>query len=267
MPGPGLLTDGVLTRTVRDTALALDILGKPRVGSIYHVPQPQTSFLASCDQQPSELRVGVLTASVITDANVHPEALAAVEKTVSLLQALGHHVEQAPTPFAKERWGAFGAIWAVGALGIDLTPEQELQIRPLTRWLREQGKGISGLEFSHALAAAQSIARDTQVAWADYDIILTPTLAQPPAKIGALRNDADPAADFQAQTEFTPWGSIYNVSGLPAISLPLHTAEVDGVTLPFGVMLGARFGCEDVLLAVSAQLEAAAPWQRTVAIN
>ena len=98
-------------------------------------------------------------------------------------------------------------------------------------------------------------------AWDGFDVILTPTLAQPPAPIGALRNDADPAADFAAQTRFTPWTSVYNLSGRPAISLPLHTAVVAGRRLPIGVMLGGRFGAEDVLLAVSTQLESAVGWQ------
>ncbi|MDR3069767.1 MAG: amidase, partial [Propionibacteriaceae bacterium] len=180
MPGPGLVTDGVLTRTVRDTALALDILGKPRVGDIYFAPQPAAAFLAACDLELSGLRVGVLTTPVITPASVHPAALAAVDKAASLLEGFGNHIESAPVPFSWERWGAFAALWAIGAQSLEIEPEKEHLLRPLTRWLREQGSGISGLEFAQALAAAQQIAHDTQVAWADFDVILTPTLAQPP---------------------------------------------------------------------------------------
>ena len=89
---------------------------------------------------------------------------------------------------------------------------------------------------------------------------LTPTLAQPPAFVGALRNDADPAADFAAQIDHTPWTSVANLTGRPSISLPLVRAEVDGQTLPIGVMLTGRRGRDDVLLRLAAQLESAHPW-------
>jgi amidase len=92
---------------------------------------------------------------------------------------------------------------------------------------------------------------------APYDAVLTPTLARPPLPVGALRSDDDPAADFRAQKEFTPWTSAWNVTGMPAVSLPLHWTP-DG--LPVGVMLAARPAEEELLLALSAQIEAAAPW-------
>jgi amidase len=117
------------------------------------------------------------------------------------------------------------------------------------------------VQYATAAAAVQGLTVEVALAWDPFDVILTPTLAQPPSLVGALRNDADPAADFAAQTRFTPWTSVYNLSGRPAISLPLHTAEVDGRRLPIGVMLGARFGAEELLLSLSAQLEAAIGWQ------
>lgn len=160
-------------------------------------------------------------------------------------------------PFPAERWQAFQALWAVGALSVPLGPGQEPALRPLTRWLREQGRAVTGLAHAQALAAVQRLTREVAGAWDGFDVILTPTLAQPPALIGQLRNDDDPAADFAAQTRFTPWTSVSNLTGRPAISLPLHTASVDGVELPIGVMLGGSFGREDLLLAVAAALEAA----------
>ena len=163
-------------------------------------------------------------------------------------------------PFAVERWLAFGAVWAVGAASIPLPPEAEPVLRPLTRWLRERGRATSGVEYAEALGAVQRLTVDTALAWDAFDLILTPTLAQPPALVGELRDDDDPAGDFAAQTRFTPWTSVYNLTGRPAISLPLHTAEVDGRTLPIGVMLGGRLGAEELLLSVSAQLEDAVGW-------
>lgn len=135
-----------------------------------------------------------------------------------------------------------------------MPPEAEDQLRPLTRWLREQGRRYSGQEHAAALIAAQQVTRQTAALWDEFDLILTPTLAQPPAPHGSLRDDDDPAEDFAKQTRFTPWTSVYNLTGRPAISLPLHTEAVDGVELPFGVMLGGRLHEDALLLAVSADL-------------
>ena len=90
-----------------------------------------------------------------------------------------------------------------------------------------------------------------------YDLVLTPTLASPPVEVGALRDDADPAHDFAAQKAFTPWTSAWNVTGMPAVSLPLHWTD-EG--LPVGVMVAARPAEEELLLSLAAQVEAAAPW-------
>jgi amidase len=106
----------------------------------------------------------------------------------------------------------------------------------------------------------QSLTRDSLIATAGYDAVLTPTLAQVPSLVGGIRDDADPAADFEAQKRFTPFTSPYNVTGQPAVSLPLHWAEVDGATLPIGVQLVGRPADEVTLISLAAQLEAAAPW-------
>lgn len=265
-PGPGLGTDGVLTRTVRDTALALDVLAGPRPGDTYWAPLAAGGYLDACDRAPERLRVGVLTTPVIADdADVHPACLDAVARAVALLEGLGHVIVEAPVPFGAEQWQAFASVWSVGALGIPLPPEAEGALTPLTRWLREAGRSSTALEYAGALAAIQLLTQQVAQLWDSFDIVLTPTLAQPPAPLGSLRDDADPAGDFAAQTRFTPWTSVYNLTGRPAISLPLHTARIDGPDspeLPIGVMLGARFGAEDVLLGLSAALEASAPWGR-----
>jgi amidase len=260
MPGAGLATDGVLSRTVADTAIALDVLAGHGIGPTYQVAAARTSFLDAAGRDPGRLRIGVLTTPVIAEADVHPACLEAVRATAATLAGLGHDVSQAPVPFPVERWQAFGAIWAVGAASIPLPEEAEQLLRPLTRWLREQGRRTSGVAFAAAIEAVQRLTVDTALAWDAFDLILTPTLAQPPALVGELRDDDDPAADFAAQTRFTPWTSVYNLSGRPAISLPLHTAQIGGRTLPIGVMLGGRLGAEELLLSVSAQLEAAVGW-------
>ncbi len=268
----GLATLGVLTRDVRDTAAALDVLARPWPGDIALLPGPRTTFLDACGRDPGRLRVGLLTDPVIDDAApVHPACRAAAEQVAGVLEGLGHAVDLAPVPFPAERWGVFRALWSVGALGVPIPPEREERLVPLTRWLREAGRSVTGLAYAEAVAAAQALARETARSWAAFDVVLTPTLAQPPAPIGSLRDDADPAADFAAQTAFTPWTSVYNLTGAPAISLPLGWAEVmgddgarpaDGAhVLPIGVMLGARLGEEEMLLALAADLEAAMPWR------
>jgi len=119
------------------------------------------------------------------------------------------------------------------------------------------GRAVNGPEFGLALGAMRRYAADCLTALAPYDAVLTPTLAAPPLPVGALRDDDDPGADFEAQKRFTPWTSAWNVTGMPAVSLPLHWT---GSGLPVGVMLAARPAEEELLLSLAAQVEAAAPW-------
>lgn len=262
--GAALATNGVLTRDVRDTAVALDVLAVGWPGDDRVLPAPPAgSFLAACDAEVAALRVGVLTTPIITpEAPVHAEAMAAVEKTIGLLEAAGHTMAPAPVPFPAERWLPFIDVWSVMAASLPLPPEADPLLVPLTRWMRERGRGVDGVTYANAIAAGQRLQRDAARAWEEFDVILSPTLAQAPPRIGQMRDDADPEGDFWAQCAFTPWTSTWNILGAPAISLPLHhaPAEVGGPVLPWGVMLGARTGREDVLLGLAAALEAAAPW-------
>ena len=265
--GAALAVSGVLTREVRDTAVALDALAPGWPGDDRRLSAPAAgSFLAACDVEVEPLRVGVLTTPIITpEAPVHDQALAAVEKATKLLEAAGHTVAQALVPFPAQRWLPFIDVWSVGAASAPLPPEADPLLVPLTRWMRQRGRGVDGVTYANAIAAGQRLQRDAARAWEDFDVILSPTLAQPPPRIGEMRDDADPEADFWAQCAFTPWTSTWNILGAPAISLPLHRAPIDGAAgggpaLPWGVMLGARTGREDLLLGLAATLEAAAPW-------
>lgn len=258
--GIALATHGVLSRTVADSALALDALVRPWPGDLQTMPPgfdlaPLPSFVAALERTPPLRRVGVLTTPAIIEAEVHPAALAGVERAAGILAGLGHDVVEAPAPFEPERWQTFWALWAVGALGAPAPPEREHLLRPMTRWLRAHGRRISGAEHAEALAAKQRLSVDVALTWAGVDVVLTPTLAQPPARHGALRNDADPRRDFDDQCRYTPWTSVANLTGRPSVSLPLHTAEVDGQRLPFGIMLTGRVGDDAGLLALGKQLE------------
>lgn len=256
LDGPGLTTAGVLTRTVRDTAAALDVLSIGWPGDPFPAPRAAGSFLAACEHPSPRLRIGVLTDPVISDdAEVHPAVAAALARTVRTLEDLGHIVEPASRPFGADAWNSFRCVWAVGAASIPVPAEAEDGLLPYTRWLRELGRGYSAVDLADAQAGIQRITRTTSELWDHFDVVVSPTLAQPPLLVGGLRDDSDPAGDFDAQCAFTPWTSVWNLTGRPAISLPLHTAVVDGVELPIGMMFGARMGQEDVLLALGCQLE------------
>jgi amidase len=284
--GAGLATHGVLTRSVRDTAAFLDVLARPwpgdtfvagpvagtathagtGAGAAWWTGDAPASFLDATTRTPRPLRVGLLLDPVVApDAPVHPACVAAARETASLLARMGHDVVETGPPFGAERWDAFAALWSVGALLAPVPPEDEERLVPLTRWLRERGRAVTGTQYATALADVQRLTRDVAAAWADVDVVLSPTLAQPPAPVGSQRLDDDPAADFAAQTAFTPWTSVWNLVGRPAVSLPLGEAVVRddaGVptTLPVGVMLGAAHGADALLLALAARLEEAAPW-------
>lgn len=263
LPGPGLVCDGVVSRTVRDTALALDVLAGNAAGDTYLVPRA-ASYLAGCDAEPPAVRVGVLTRPVISaTAAVHPACVAAAEETGRRLAGLGHRVGEAAVPFSAERWAAFAAVWTTGAAALPLPPEAETALTPMTRWLRAEGRRVAGTEYARALAAIQALTAEVALAWRDVDVVVTPTLAQPPALLAALRDDSNPAADFAAQIDYTPWTSVANLTGRPSISLPLHHATVDGAVLPIGVMLTGRLGADELLLRLAAQLESAHPWPLT----
>ncbi len=253
----GLATNGSIARTVRDAAALLDVLAGRRVGDPSWAPPPSSSFVAACDRDPGRLRIARFITPVITDIPVDPACVTAYDDASRLLDALGHEVVDVPVPLPPEAVPVFETCWAVLTALSVVPPEKEHLLRPLTRWLSERGRAVSGPEFGLAIGAMRRFAAGALTALAPYDAVLTPTLAAPPLPVGALRDDADPAADFEAQKAFTPWTSAWNVTGMPAISLPLHQTR-DG--LPVGVMLAARPAEEELLLALSAQVEAAAPW-------
>jgi amidase len=253
----GLGTAGSLARTVRDAAAMLDVLAGRSVGDPFWAPEQPATFLSACDLEPGRLRVARFVAPIIADAPVHPECVAAYESASALLASLGHDVEEIDVPVPPEAVATFETCWAVlTALSLP-PPGTEHLLRPLTRWLRERGQAVSGPEFGLAIGELRRIAARALQLLSPYDVVLTPTLAQPPLRIGEIRDDADPARDFENQKAFTPWTSAWNLTGMPAVSLPLHVTP-DG--LPVGVMLAARPAEESRLLSLAAQVEAAAPW-------
>lgn len=252
----GLATAGPIARTVRDAAALLDVLAGRRPGDPYFAP-PAGPFLDACDRDPGRLRIARFVEPVIADVEVHPEARQAWEAASRLLESLGHTVEDVPVPMSHEAVPVFETCWAVLTALSPAPPGREHLLRPLTRWLGERGHALSGPEFGLAIGAMRRHAAGALESLAAYDAVLTPTLATPPVPVGALRDDEHPERDFEAQKAFTPWTSAWNVTGMPAVSLPLHWTP-DG--LPVGVMLAARPAEDALLLSLAAQVEAAAPW-------
>jgi amidase len=253
----GLATNGPLARSVRDAAALLDAMSGPAPSDWLWAPPPSTSFLAACDDPPSGLRIGRYATPVVGDAEPDAACLAAYEAATALLTQLGHTVVDHVPTFTPALVPAFEAVWALEFASLPIEPADEPKLRPLTRWIRERGRGLAGSDFHGGLSALRLAARAEIEATEGFDAVLTPTLAQPPPLVGQIRNDDDPAADFENQKRFTPFTAPYNMSGQPAVSLPLFWTDAG---LPIGIQLIGRPCDEVTLLRLSAQLEAAAPW-------
>jgi amidase len=254
----GLSVHGPIARTVRDAAALLDAMAGPTAQDWIWAPPPAGgSFLAACDDEPRGLRIGRYITPAVPGAEVHPDCVAAYEHASQLLEQLGHTVEDHATTFDPSLIELFESLWSVEFASLPIPPESESGLRPLTAWLRARGRTLSALDVYTALGSLRAIARQELERTAVYDAILTPTLAQPPALVGQLRDDADPVRDFDNQKRYTPFTAPYNMSGQPAVSVPLHWTD-DG--LPIGIHLVGRAGDEVTLLRLAAQLEAAEPW-------
>ncbi len=255
----GLPVDGALARTVADAAAMLDVMAVPMPGDPHWAPPlpPGETFLGHVGRDPGRLRVGRFATPVIADAEVHPECLAAYEDASRLLESLGHDVEDVAPPFGPEVVTLFETVWSVLSTVTPVDPAREHELTPFTRYLRERGRAVGGSDFALAVLGMQAVARRAVAGLAAYDVLLSPTLAEPPRPVGGIRDDADPAHDFEENKRFTPFTAIYNVTGQPAVSLPLHRTR-EG--LPVGVMLAARPADEATLLALAGQVESAAPW-------
>jgi amidase len=248
----GITCNGPLARSVADAAALLDVLAGRRVGDPAWAVAGE--YLEACDRPAGRLRIARFIAPVIADAAVDPEVVRAWDSASDLLASLGHEVVDVPVPLPPEAVPVFETCWAVLTALTVVPPEREPLLRPLTRWLIGRGRAVSGPEFGLAIGAMRRFAAQALTALAPYDAVLTPTLAAPPAPVGALRDDADPERDFENQKRFTPWTSAWNVTGMPAISLPLHWTPSG---LPVGVMLAARPAEDELLLSLAAQVEEA----------
>ncbi len=254
-----LITQGPIARTVADAAALLDVMAGYRTGDPYSAPPMRGgSFLDASRSEPGRLRIGYYPASALDVPLPSAEVVAAVESTATLLADLGHQVEQVDPPFGAWMPDSFGIIWAALAALTPVESGREDRLRPLTRHLRRIGAELTGMDVAAAVSTLRVAARAELARTVEFDAVLGPTLSRRPARVGELRCDEDPEADFRAQFEFSPFCSAYNITGQPAINVPLNWTD-DG--LPIGVQLAGRVGDEETIIALAGQLERAAPWR------
>jgi amidase len=261
-----LVQDGVLTRTVAETAELLDILAGYELGDATWAPPPSDSFAAAAKRDPGRLRIGYTTTAAI-EADLDATCEQAVHDAAQLLSELGHDVEEVAAPWGEENdllsifTMVFGTPIAMGMFfGGVVTgrePTQEL-VEPLSWTIWEGIRARTALDYLLARTQLTGISRGIISLWESYDVVLTPGLAERPVPIGEIDACSDePWEDFRRSGRFTPYTALFNVTGQPAISVPLFHGE-DG--LPTSIQLAGRPADEGTLLSLAAQLEAARPW-------
>jgi amidase len=265
----GLTIELAVTKSVRDAAGILDAIQGPAPGDPYAVPPPARPYREEVGADPGRLRIGLMTTPPGGQFEVHPECAAAAELAAALLEELGHDVVPSyprdlddPSYIANflVRWTA-GVDWNLrywsAAIGRELGPDD---VEPCTWALAEQGRTHSGGELLRAVEEAQAGSRRIASWWAEdgFDLLLTPTCAEPPPRLGEHDAPPDnPLAPIVRATPFAIFTAGFNTTGQPAISLPLHLTAAG---LPVGVQLVAASGREDVLVRVAAQIEESQPW-------
>ena len=259
---PSLSAIGPLARTVDDAAAMLDAMAVVCPAEPVLAPPlpPGQSFLQHARREPRRLRIGRYADSPLPGVELAAECRQAWEDTATLLDGLGHDVVDTTSPFDVEvLWPPFEVLWSVGAHSVPVPHDAHGALLPFTRWLRDRGTAVSGPEFLQAIAQVQNAGRAAVAAHAEFDAVLTPTLAQLPRPVGWFSSAPTPAENFERQTRYAPYNALYNVTGQPAISLPLQWTD-EG--LPVGVQLAGQFAGEGTLLALAGQLERAQPWAR-----
>ena len=262
----GLAVDHVVSRTVRDSAAALDCTHGPEPGDPYAAPPVRRPYLEEMQMPPGRLRIAFATKS-LSGTRIHPACVAAVERTAKVLEDLGHTVEEAaPDVDGPLLTSAFLSVFtAAHAAVIDgfgmmhgRVPSEK-DFEGLTWGLYQQGKQIPATQYLLSIALLQIAARRIARFHETYDCWVTTTLGTPPIELGTIDiHERDPMKGMGPLLDYVPFTPIQNATGQPALSLPLHWTP-NG--LPVGVMFTARFGDEATLFRLAGQLEQACPWK------
>lgn len=273
----GFSVEGALTRSVRDTAAVLDALAGPTPGDPYTAPPPRRPFAEEVDAEVGRLRVGLLPAPPQEGVAGDPDCRAAVEAAGRLLESLGHAVEvDAPDGLGHDRFSRH--YNRVVAADVALTLEQfgrtlgrevaDEELEPRNQAYRGQGRALSAVDYLDTRHWLAAWSRGVAAWWAPvdeggrgFDVLVSPVVNGLAPPLGHL-DDPDPRVVGGRVREFLTYTPQFNVTGQPAVSLPLHwsAATAERGALPVGVQLVAAYGREDLLVALAAQLEAAAPW-------
>jgi amidase len=263
----GLTAELVVSRSVRDTAAVLEAVHGPAPGDPYVAPPPSRPYTEEVGADPGQLRIGLLTEPLL-EAEPNAVVAEAARNAARLLESLGHVIEEShPTGFEEmDIVDTFLTRWMAGQtaaldefqmlVGREIRPDD---VEPLTWALAEEGRRRSAGRYLAAVSQHQLVSRMI-AGWFEsgFDLLLTPTLGEPPPPLGSFDDSGpDPTVALMRGAQTATFTATFNVTGQPAISLPLHWNE-DG--LPIGVQLVAGFGEEDLLLRVAAQLEEARPW-------
>jgi amidase len=263
----GLSVEHCVSRTVRDTAVLLDAVRGPGIGDTVIAPVPERPYADEVGADPGSMRIGLMDVHP-RGTPLHPDCIAAVRSAATMLEGLGHRVEPAwPAALADEGLTLkFMAMWAtnmaMATKGFGTTIGRELtadDVEPVNWVQAEYARSLSAVDYASALAEAYAFRRQVQAWWHDgWDLLLTPTVAEPPPTIAEFEPvPGDPSAQMRRTGQWVVFTPAFNMSGQPAISLPLHWTAGG---LPIGVQLVAAYGREDVLVRVAAQLESAHPW-------
>ncbi len=259
----GLVVPGPIARTVGDAAMLLDALieGGPYQFATSAPTWDGGAYLNAAARGEGRFEIAVMTTSPWDSSyeiTLAPEALAALEVAKDELDAVGHGLQELALEPDDTYASAFRTVWQAGAATIP-AEEAELELlEPLTRWLVERGRELSARALAEALEALTVFERSVIQQFSRVDAVLTPSLALTPRPIGWY-DPVDGERNFAQQVQYTPFTSIANVSGLPAITLPVYVSA-DG--LPMGVQLIGRPGGEHTLLAIGAQLQRRLGWEK-----
>ncbi|MBP1881782.1 amidase [Sinorhizobium mexicanum] len=262
----GLATDGVLSRSVRDTAAALDGIAGMEVGAPYAAPAQDRPYSFVMNEAFDKPRRIAMWSKGFEDIAIDPECLAALATAKSLLEKLGHEVVDAPLPpvqfskFVEAQVNIMAANVTVTVNGkVRNNPDSgwEQMLEPAILDAYSRGKSLSAEAYALAITRFHTIGRQLETYIQEYDFILTPTLMEPPAKLGAISTNDDFMGFRTKVSRYATFLAIINASGQPAASLPLHWSASG---LPIGVQLIAPFGGEADLLRMSARIEEAQPW-------
>ncbi|MGZ4605497.1 MAG: amidase [Blastococcus sp.] len=256
----GLGTNGPLARTVRDAAAMLDAMAGPVAGDpAWAPPLPAgETFLRHAERPPGRLRIGRFVESAMPEVALEPEVAAAFDDASRLFESLGHDVEDVPLGLlGPDVLPSFERVWALSGATLPVPPERVDDLRPLTQVLRARGLALSAQDAMEAMLALRLFSRGFIRATAGYDVLLAPVCTMTPRPLGWFDAGGDGAADFELQKRYAAFTALFNVTGQPAVSVPLFWT---GEGLPIGTMLVGRPADEATLVSLSAQVEAARPW-------